>query len=190
MKLKCPLLLKPLATIVQENSQSFYPSEPIRISHFTMRHPVIATKIRQKKNTYSCKYKHGKRFWTPMKIGLAGIPKVCLKRTPWRLLKACLKFWHILNAHCSPLAMFFESDFDMGEKKRNCLSVWQLTTCILSLYSRKWTYLINAGRNSKIVMFFSSRRFFRKMNRQLRYFYLKTMIEFLSELNTGNFIRR
>ena len=40
MKLKCPLLLKPLATIVQENSQSFYPSEPFRISHFTMRHPV------------------------------------------------------------------------------------------------------------------------------------------------------
>ena len=66
---------------------------------------------------YSCKFKHGKRFWTPMKISLAGIPKVCLKRTPWRLLKACLKFWHILNAHCSPLAMFFESDFDMGEKR-------------------------------------------------------------------------
>ena len=41
MKLKCPLLLKPLATIVQENSQSFYPSEPFRISHFTMRHPVL-----------------------------------------------------------------------------------------------------------------------------------------------------
>ena len=40
MKLKCPLLLKPLATIVQENSQSFYPSEPFRIIHFTMRHPV------------------------------------------------------------------------------------------------------------------------------------------------------
>ena len=38
MKLKCPLLLKPLATI--ENSQSFYPSEPFRIMHFTMRHPV------------------------------------------------------------------------------------------------------------------------------------------------------
>ena len=33
MKLKCPLLLKPLATIVQENSQSFYPSEPFRIIH-------------------------------------------------------------------------------------------------------------------------------------------------------------
>ena len=41
MKLKCPLLLKPLLTIVQENSQSFYPSESFRISHFTMRHPVL-----------------------------------------------------------------------------------------------------------------------------------------------------
>ena len=40
MKLKCPLLLKPLVTIVQENFQSFYPSEPFRIIHFTMRHPV------------------------------------------------------------------------------------------------------------------------------------------------------
>ena len=44
MKLKCPLLLKPLATIVQENSQSFYPSEPFRIYHFTMRHPVLSQK--------------------------------------------------------------------------------------------------------------------------------------------------
>ena len=42
MKLKCPLLLKPLANLVQENSQSFYPSEPFRIIHFTMRHPVDA----------------------------------------------------------------------------------------------------------------------------------------------------
>ena len=41
MKFKCPLLLKPLATIAQENSQSFYPSEPFRIIHFTMRHPVV-----------------------------------------------------------------------------------------------------------------------------------------------------
>ena len=44
MKLKCPLLLKPLATIVQENSQSFYLSEPFGIYHFTMRHPVIGEK--------------------------------------------------------------------------------------------------------------------------------------------------
>ena len=32
--------LEAIATIVQENSQSFYSSEPFRISHFTMRHPV------------------------------------------------------------------------------------------------------------------------------------------------------
>ena len=30
----------PVATIIQENPQSFYPSEPFRIIHFTMRHPV------------------------------------------------------------------------------------------------------------------------------------------------------
>ena len=96
--------------------------------------------------------------------------------------------YSMLIAHLSPC--FLKVILTMGEKKRNYLSVWQLTTCILSLYSRKWTYLINAGRNSKIVMFFSSRRFFRKMNRRFRYFYLKTMIEFLSESKTGNFIRR
>ena len=39
------ILLKPLATIVQENTQSFYPSESFRISHFTMRHPVVSLKI-------------------------------------------------------------------------------------------------------------------------------------------------
>ena len=45
MILKCPLLQKPLATIVHENSQYFYPSEPFRIIHFTMRHPVDQLKF-------------------------------------------------------------------------------------------------------------------------------------------------
>ena len=40
MKLKCPNLLKPLDTIIQENHQPFYPSEPFRILRFQMRHPV------------------------------------------------------------------------------------------------------------------------------------------------------
>jgi hypothetical protein len=40
MKLKCPNLLKPLDTIIQENHQPFYPSEPFRITRFQMRHPV------------------------------------------------------------------------------------------------------------------------------------------------------
>ena len=40
MKLKCPNLLKPLETIIQENYQPFYPSEPIRFTRFQMRHPV------------------------------------------------------------------------------------------------------------------------------------------------------
>ena len=43
MKLKCPILLKPLDTMIQENYWSFYPSEPFRITRFTMRHPVIET---------------------------------------------------------------------------------------------------------------------------------------------------
>ena len=41
MKLKCPILLKPLDTIIQENYHAFYPSEPFRITHFKMRHPVF-----------------------------------------------------------------------------------------------------------------------------------------------------
>ena len=41
MKLKCPNLLKPLDTIIQENYQPFYPSEPFRILRFQMRHPVV-----------------------------------------------------------------------------------------------------------------------------------------------------
>ena len=40
MKLKCPNLLKPLGSINEENYWSFYPSEPFRIIHFNMRHPV------------------------------------------------------------------------------------------------------------------------------------------------------
>ena len=41
MKLKCPILPKLLATKVQENYQSFYPSEPFTLDHIIMRHPVI-----------------------------------------------------------------------------------------------------------------------------------------------------
>ena len=44
MKLKCPNLLKPLDTIIQENYQPFYPSEPFRILRFQMRHPVVQIK--------------------------------------------------------------------------------------------------------------------------------------------------
>ena len=35
-----PNLLKPIGTIIQENYQSFYPSEPFTLAHFKMRHPV------------------------------------------------------------------------------------------------------------------------------------------------------
>jgi hypothetical protein len=40
MKIKCPNLLKPLDTMIQENFQTFYPSEPFRITRFQIRHPV------------------------------------------------------------------------------------------------------------------------------------------------------
>ena len=40
MKHKCPTLLKPLATVIQQNYWSFYPSEPFTFTRYTMRHPV------------------------------------------------------------------------------------------------------------------------------------------------------
>ena len=44
--LKCPNLLKPLDTIIQENYWSFYLSEPFKNGHFNVRHPlwIISTK--------------------------------------------------------------------------------------------------------------------------------------------------
>jgi hypothetical protein len=40
IKLKCPIFLKPLDTIIQENYQPFYSSDPFRITRFKMRHSV------------------------------------------------------------------------------------------------------------------------------------------------------
>ena len=40
IKLKCPNLLKPLGTIIHQNSQFYYPSEPFSFHHFNVRHPV------------------------------------------------------------------------------------------------------------------------------------------------------
>ena len=40
-KHKCPHLLKPLGTVIQQNYWSFYPSEPIQKACFNMRHPVV-----------------------------------------------------------------------------------------------------------------------------------------------------
>ena len=40
MKLKCPILLKPLDTMIQENYWSFYPSEPFSLDLLNMIHPV------------------------------------------------------------------------------------------------------------------------------------------------------
>ena len=40
LKLKCPNLLKPLGSVIQQNNWSFYPSEPFSFVHFNMIHPV------------------------------------------------------------------------------------------------------------------------------------------------------
>ena len=44
IKLKCPTLLKPLATIIQQNYWSLYTSEPFTFTRYTMRHPVCIEK--------------------------------------------------------------------------------------------------------------------------------------------------
>ena len=45
IKLKCPTLLKPLVTVIQQNYWSFYHSEPFTFNRYAMRHPVQQTKI-------------------------------------------------------------------------------------------------------------------------------------------------
>ena len=40
MKFKFPNLLKPLGTIIHQNSQFYHPSEPFSFHHFSERHPV------------------------------------------------------------------------------------------------------------------------------------------------------
>ena len=48
MKLKCPHLLKPLDTLINENYLSFDPSEPFRFPLFDMRHPVVQEDFEKK----------------------------------------------------------------------------------------------------------------------------------------------
>ena len=79
MKLKCPILLKPLDTIIQENYQSCYPSEPLRITRFKMRHPV-GFPTRSWKTQFSgdhCK------FWSHK----AGETKIWFLQIPHQLLQ-------------------------------------------------------------------------------------------------------
>ena len=40
IKYKSPILLKPLGTIIHQNSQFYHPSEPFSFHHFNVRHPV------------------------------------------------------------------------------------------------------------------------------------------------------
>ena len=47
MKHKSAILLKPQGTIIQENYLVFYPSEPFRILHFNMRHPVDSMRMKR-----------------------------------------------------------------------------------------------------------------------------------------------
>ena len=56
MKLKCPNLLNPLDTIIQENYQPFNSSEPFRITRFKMRHPVSIGKMDKKAHTHFWAY--------------------------------------------------------------------------------------------------------------------------------------
>ena len=68
MKLKCPNLLKPLDTIIQEKYQPFYPSEPFIITRFQMRHPVaedVANRL-PGWNQWDCVplWVNGQHIWT------------------------------------------------------------------------------------------------------------------------------
>ena len=53
MKHKSPNLLKPLGTIIHQNSQFYYPSELFSFHHFNVRHPVIEVWVyKNEKNIY------------------------------------------------------------------------------------------------------------------------------------------
>ena len=96
MKLKCPNLLKPLDTIIQENYQPFYPSEPFRFTRFNMRHPVLtlkalirtrlAQKLRQFLAQFSCPLlREFPNSWCTMQQGIK--PSCFLEIRRWSILK-------------------------------------------------------------------------------------------------------
>ena len=96
MKRKCPNLLKPLDTIIQENNQPFYPSEPFRFTRFNMRHPVLtlkalirtrlAQKLRQFLAQFSCPLLlEFPNSWCTMQQGIK--PSCFLEIRRWSMLK-------------------------------------------------------------------------------------------------------
>jgi hypothetical protein len=52
MKVKCPNLLKPLGTMIQQNYWSCYPSEPFSFVHFNMIHPVNVLQFLSSRGTF------------------------------------------------------------------------------------------------------------------------------------------
>ena len=64
---RSPKFLKPLGTLIYQNSQIYYPSEPLSFHHFTMRHPVVqdSSNILAKlaaKNNVAVNWLFGKRL--------------------------------------------------------------------------------------------------------------------------------
>jgi hypothetical protein len=108
MKLKCPNLLKPLGTLIQENYWSFYPSEPFRIPIFNMRHPVWSQHSQAKQlnvvhnrdlvvNIYCVHrskppYSQGGRVDYAHHIGFSQ-PRVLTLRRPCNLAKQDVQLW-------------------------------------------------------------------------------------------------
>ena len=68
IKLKCPTLLKPLATVIQQNYWSFYPSEPFTFTRYAMRHPVCG-----------CKWRNLRWLWVLFEIQIH-VGEICLKQ--------------------------------------------------------------------------------------------------------------
>ena len=136
MKLKCPNLLKSLGTLIQENYQSFYPSEPSRILRFDMRHPVASALecCAKKLNTGSFKTLPSTR--TP-KCETCQLRLIFNFAQPAYFCKASLntrthkyetcKLRLIFNFAVP--AYFCKTSFWMGKK----YSVWKKHECVLAL---------------------------------------------------------
>ena len=68
MKHKSATLLKPLGIIIQESYLSFYTSEPFRILHFNMRHPVVTVKSMVKISSIFVAFLENMNFNVPKEL--------------------------------------------------------------------------------------------------------------------------
>ena len=158
MKLKCPNLLKPLDTIIQENYQPFYPSEPFRITRFQMRHPVLVFQNQRRlmKNNWVIlrpytMYRGQKDFKIMCYIPGNG-NFTTFSITPLLILHLCTEMVHIWLSNTG----WFCNCFERNSASRSCITnTWSQSLQITNL---------SIQVPQTLSLFFSSSNFFIKQN--------------------------